>query len=161
MSPSSRISRYTNWFAGHNIPPFESVGCYKDDYAIKGNRPLPSLLLNKVIQWNNKTWLASFIELCAEAAYRWHYRYFAVQNFKECFSGANGSTTYNRDGQYIGSLDLSGKRGCYYGCCTKRGVGWGHTNYVYRFVAGTKLLILPFSPLLVISNDIFSPWIYE
>ena len=103
---------------------FEPVGCFKD----KGNpRALPVLLksFQKLINWNKPTTsFMAVIRACAAVAQNHGFRYFGVQDYKECWSGKNGDLSYNRHGI---SYDCQG---------LAHGVGKAWTNFVYRFKRG-------------------------
>ncbi|CAH3159794.1 unnamed protein product [Porites lobata] len=100
---------------------FEPVGCFKD----KGNpRALPVLLksFQKLINWHKPTTsFMAVIRACAAVAQNHGFRYFGVQDYKECWSGKNGDLSYNRHGI---SYDCQG---------LAHGVGKAWTNFVYRF----------------------------
>jgi len=68
---------------------------------------------------------ASIIHVCAAnlKVFKTGYWYFGVEHYKECWSGVNGSVTYNRHGR-------SNK------CLRNYGVGADWTIFVYRFVEG-------------------------
>ena len=70
--------------------------------------------------------LASIIQACAAKVHEEGFQYFGVQDYKECWSGANGSMTYNRYGR-------SDK------CRLEYGVGTEWSNFVYRLVEGQLL----------------------
>ena len=103
---------------------FEPVGCFKD----KGNpRALPVLLksFQKLINWHKPTTsFMAVIRACAAVAQNHGFRYFGVQDYKECWSGKNGDLSYNRHGI---SYDCQG---------LAHGVGKSWTNFVYRFKRG-------------------------
>ncbi|XP_068737204.1 tiggy-winkle hedgehog protein-like [Montipora capricornis] len=91
------------------------IGCYRDSYVKP--RPLPELIADfrDDIDFNdaNKT-----IKACAEKAREKGFKFFGVQFYTECWSGAGAEKTYARDGA---SKD-----------CT-HGVGNSGSNFVYTF----------------------------
>ena len=71
--------------------------------------------------------LADIIHKCASEVYQKGFWYFGVEHKHQCWSAANGSLTYNRNGQ-------SNK------CLFNHSVGVAWSIFVYRFVGG-KLLV--------------------
>lgn len=108
---------------------FEPVGCFKD----KGNpRALPVLLksFQKLINWHNATTsFMAVIRACAAMAQHHGFRYFGVQDYKECWSGKNGDLSYKRHGL---SYDCDG---------LAHGIGKAWTNFVYRFKRGAFSIV--------------------
>ena len=106
------------------LDPYEPVGCFRD----KGKpRALPTQIkMNQSVNWQDMTnSFATIIHACAAQAYKIGYWYFGVEFRKECWSGVNGSLTYNRHGR-------SNK------CFRNYSVGDVWTIFVYRFVVGTN-----------------------
>ena len=104
---------------------FEPIGCFQDGAA----RALPVLIKNfeKLLNWKdmNSSFLA-IIHACAEMVSKENgFQYFAVQNYRECWSGENGGFTYNK----LGQSDNCYEFGNY-------GVGGDWSNFVYRIVKG-------------------------
>ena len=101
--------------------PYEPVGCFAD----KGNpRALPKLLKTYRVNWTDRTnSFATIIHACASKVYENGSWYFGVENYKECWSGVNGSLTYNRHGP-------SDR------CLMDYRVGAPWSIFVYRFVEG-------------------------
>ena len=100
---------------------YEPVGCFNDQ---RGPRALPQLV--GVYPVNNTALaksLAAVIQACATKAYKNGFWYFGVEYRRECWSGVNGSMTYNIHGP-------SDK------CIWKYKVGAAWTIFVYRFVEG-------------------------
>lgn len=108
---------------------FEPVGCFKD----KGNpRALPVLLksFQKLINWHNATTsFMAVIRACAAMAQHQGFRYFGVQDYKECWSGKNGDLSYKRHGLSYNCDGLA------------HGVGKAWTNFVYRFKRGAFSIV--------------------
>jgi len=67
--------------------------------------------------------LAAIIEACATKVHEKGFRYFGVEYRRECWSGVNGSLTYNIHGRSDH-------------CLSNYGVGYIWTIFVYRFVEG-------------------------
>ena len=104
------------------LHPYEPVGCFKD----KGYpaRALPTLVrISPVNETGLADSLAAIIFACASQAYKNGFRYFGLEYRTECWSGVNGSKTYNRHGRSDNCL------WSYY-------VGGEWTIFVYRFVEG-------------------------
>ena len=107
------------------LPPYEPVGCFNDkSYP----RALPQLVKIDPV---NETGMASLvtarIQACATNVYEKGYQYFGLEYSDECWSGENGSMTYNRHG-----------RSDY--CLWHYYVGDVWTIFVYRFVEGLLLV---------------------
>ena len=103
------------------LHPYEPVGCFKD-------KSYPRALPKRVkIDPINETVLANsvkaIIHACATNVYKNGYRYFGLEYRKQCWSGVNGSMTYNKHGRSDNCL------WSYY-------VGAEWTIFVYRFVEG-------------------------
>ena len=103
------------------LPPYEPVGCFKD----KGYpRALPTLVKIKPV---NETGLAKSlaanIVACASKVHEKGFQYFGLEYRFECWSGVNGSMTYQIHGR---SQD----------CLWNYSVGSSWTIFVYRFVEG-------------------------
>ncbi|PFX14962.1 Fibroblast growth factor receptor 1-A [Stylophora pistillata] len=100
------------------VDSFERVGCFRD----KNQRALPKLLHTFLVDWrdmNNS--FSSIIRACAVNVSKAGFRYFGIQNYKECWSGVNGSITYDKYGRHNN-------------CFLSYGVGTPWSNFVYRFV---------------------------
>ena len=100
---------------------FERVGCFWDE---KPKRALPILLHTFAVNWtdmNNS--YSKIIRACAVNVSKAGFQYFGIQHYKECWSGVNGSVTYNKYGRG-GNCDLL------------NGIGKSWSNFVYRFVEG-------------------------
>ena len=101
--------------------PYEPVGCFNDE---RDPRALPELIkwypVNETDLANS---LATILQKCATKVYYNGFWYFGVENRHECWSGVNGSLTYNRYGR-------SDK------CLSNYSVGATWTIFVYRFVEG-------------------------
>ena len=100
---------------------FERVGCFKDK---KLKRALPTLLLRFSVNWtdmNNS--YSNIIRACSVDVSKAGFRYFGIQDHKECWSGVNGSVTYNKYGRKNN-------------CDLLNGIGKSWSNFVYRFVEG-------------------------
>ena len=100
---------------------FERVGCFKDK---KPKRALPELLHTFAVNWtdmNNS--YSKIIRACAVNVSKAGFRYFGIQHYKECWSGVNGSVTYNKYGRNNN-------------CDLLNGIGKSWSNFVYRFVEG-------------------------
>ena len=67
--------------------------------------------------------LAAIIHMCATEVYKKGFWYFGIEYRHECWSGMNGSTTYNRNGP-------SNE------CLFNHRVGTVWNIFVYRFVEG-------------------------
>ena len=103
--------------------PYQRVGCFKDK---RDGRPFPDLVFKYPGLVNDDDLANSFaaiIHACATEVYEKGFWYFGVESKDECWSGANGSLTYNRSGP-------SSR------CLFKHGVGDKRTIFVYRFVEG-------------------------
>ena len=101
---------------------FERVGCFRDKPEPK--RALPTLLLSFSVNWtdmNNS--YSNIIRACAVNVSKAGFRYFGIQHEKECWSGVNGSVTYNKYGRNNN-------------CDLLNGIGKSWSNFVYRFVEG-------------------------
>ena len=111
---------------GTILEQFEPVGCFKDK---RRQRAFPTFKsFQRLLSWYNMTVMnASFraiIRACAEMANTaYGVQYFGIQGYHECWTGVNGSLTYNRHGK-------SNK------CVENYGVGAAWANFVYRFVEG-------------------------
>ena len=103
------------------LHPYEPVGCYKDkSYP----RALPKLVgVYPVNETGLANSLAAIIQKCAIQVYKKGLRYFGVEYRDECWSGVNGSMTYNRHGRSDN-------------CLWNYYVGGVWTIFVYRFVEG-------------------------
>ena len=105
------------------VHPYEPVGCFKDK---KDPRALPKwinyypVMINETDLANS---LAAVIDECASKAYGKGFWYFGVEYRQECWSGENGSLTYNIHGRSDN-------------CLSVYGVGAAWTIFVYRFVEG-------------------------
>ena len=100
--------------------PFEPVGCFKD----KRDRALPKLVKKYSVNESDlANSLSAIIHACATEVYKNGFWYFGVEHRRECWSGVNGSLTYNR---YRPSDN----------CLWSYGVGSVWTIFVYRFVEG-------------------------
>ena len=103
------------------LHPYEPVGCFKDE---KNPRALPKLVKR---YWVNESdlanSLATIIQKCATKVYENGFWYFGVEFRHECWSGVNGSLTY----------DIHGRSNS---CLCDHGVGSVWTIFVYRFVGG-------------------------
>ena len=101
--------------------PYKSVGCFKDK---KDPRALPKIVKRyNVNETDLANSLAAIIQNCAIKVYRSGFWYFGVENRRECWSGVNGSLTYNVHGRSNS-------------CLWEHGVGAAWTIFVYRFVEG-------------------------
>ena len=101
--------------------PYEPVGCFKDK---TDPRALPMLVSEySVNEADLANSLAAIIHACAAKVYENGFRYFGVEYRRECWSGVNGSMTYNKHGR-------SDK------CLWNYSVGYEWTIFVYRFVEG-------------------------
>ena len=103
------------------LHPYEPVGCFKD---IRDPRALPKFIQKYAV---NETHLANsladIIQACATMVFKRGFWYFGVEYRYECWSGVNGSLTYN----IHGPSDH---------CLSNYGVGSAWTIFVYRFVQG-------------------------
>ena len=103
------------------LHPYEPVGCFNDE---RNPRALPTLVerfaVNETDLANS---LAAIIQKCATKVYKNGFWYFGVENRHECWSGVNGSLTYNRYGRSNS-------------CLWDHGHGSVWTIFVYRFVEG-------------------------
>lgn len=100
---------------------FERVGCFKDK---KLKRALPERLHTFSVNWtdmNNS--YSEIIRACAVNVSKAGFRYFGIQHERECWSGVNGSVTYNKYGRNNN-------------CDLLNGIGKSWSNFVYRFVEG-------------------------
>ena len=106
------------------LPSYEPVGCFKDR---ERRRAFPKLVVKYpgMIKGNDDlaNSLADIIHMCATEVYKNGFWYFGVEYQHECWSGANGNTTYSRNGP-------SEK------CLFNHSVGTAWTIFVYRFVEG-------------------------
>ena len=111
---------YTDTTVRHR---YEPVGCFKDK---KRARVFP-VLVNKYPAMINETDLANsfaaIIQACATEVYKNGFQYFGVEWRHQCWSGVNGSLTYNQHGRSDN-------------CLSNYSVGATWTIYVYRFVEG-------------------------
>ena len=108
---------------GSIVDHFERVGCFKDKPEPKRALPEP-LRINKFVNWtdmNNS--YSEIIRACAVDVSKAGFRYFGIQNERECWSGVNGSVTYNKYGRNNN-------------CDLLNGIGKSWSNFVYRFVEG-------------------------
>ena len=101
--------------------PYEPVGCFNDkSYP----RALPNLVIDYAV---NEADLANSLEAikhaCATEVYKKGFWYFGVEYRHECWSGVNGSLTYDRHGRSAR-------------CLLDYSVGDKWTIFVYRFVEG-------------------------
>jgi len=105
------------------VYPYEPVGCFKD----KRNRRVLPVEVKTFSDMINESDLASsyaaIIHACATEVYKNDFWYFGVEYRHQCWSGVNGSMTYNRHG-----------RSDY--CLSNYSVGATWTIFVYRFVEG-------------------------
>lgn len=104
---------------GSIVDHFERVGCFWDK---KSKRALPILLHTFAVNWtdmNNS--YSKIIRACAVNVSKAGFRYFGIQHYKECWSGVNGSVTYNKYGRNNN-------------CDLLNGIGKSWSNFVYRFV---------------------------
>jgi len=89
---------------------YDSLGCFND-----GNpRALPELLENfrgKKIDWTN---MPKIVQACAEVAHERGLQTFGLQFYGECWSGVNGSSTYDMYGPSTKCWSGVGKEGSYY-----------------------------------------------
>ena len=100
---------------------FERVGCFWDK---EPKRALPKLLHMFSVNWTDpRNSYSKIIRACAVDVSKAGFRYFGIQNYKECWSGVNGSVTYNKYGRKNN-------------CDLLNGVGKHWSNFVYRFVEG-------------------------
>ncbi|XP_020617110.1 uncharacterized protein LOC110055071 [Orbicella faveolata] len=120
------------------LPPYEPVGCFKDkSYP----RALPRLIkIYHVNQTGLAKSLAAIIQKCATKVYKKGFRYFGVEYRDECWSGLNGSMTYNRHGRSDN-------------CLWNYYVGDVWTIFVYRFVEG-KLPVDHFTGNLALWQEV-------
>jgi len=103
------------------LQPYEPVGCFNDK---NNSRALPTFIKNyPVSQTDLANSLASIIHACASEAFKNGFRYFGVEYRYECWSGVNGSLTYNIHGRSNN-------------CLRNYSVGAEWTIFVYRFVEG-------------------------
>jgi len=104
------------------LDPFEPVGCFRDK---RKPRAFPKQIkMNQSVNWRDMAnSFATIIHACAAKVFQNGCWYFGVENYKECWSGVNGSMTYNRHGR-------SNK------CFMNYSVGAEWTIFVYRFVEG-------------------------
>ena len=106
---------------GSIVDHFERVGCFKDK---KLKRALPERLHTFSVNWtdmNNS--YSKIIRACAVNVSKAGFQYFGIQHYKECWSGVNGSVTYNKYGRNNN-------------CDLLNGIGKSWSNFVYRFVEG-------------------------
>ena len=103
------------------LHPYEPVGCFKDkSYP----RALPQRVkINPVNETGMANPVTAIIHACATNVYKNGYRYFGLEYSNECWSGVNGSMTYNRHGRSDN-------------CLWNYYVGDVWTIFVYRFVEG-------------------------
>ena len=105
------------------LHPYESVGCFRDT---RYRRAFPGIVQKYRAMFNESDLansLAAIIHMCATEVYKKGFWYFGVEYHHQCWSGMNGSTTYNRNGPSNG-------------CLFNHGVGTVWTIFVYRFVEG-------------------------
>ena len=105
------------------LHPYEPVGCFKDTryrraFPQKGQKY--RAMINESDLANS---LAAIIHMCATEVYELGFWYFGVEYQHECWSGMNGSMTYDRNGP-------SNE------CLLNHRVGSTWTIFVYRFVEG-------------------------
>lgn len=102
---------------GSNMSYFP-IGCFKDKHS--SERPLEKLVANLRggIDWYH---MEKTIRKCAKDAWSKHYDVFGIQFYGECWSGAEGYKTYDKDGFNL--------QGCW------EGVGKSSNNYVYAFTS--------------------------
>ncbi|KAL9976290.1 hypothetical protein ACROYT_G013573 [Oculina patagonica] len=142
---------------------FEKVDCFEDNH-IENARPLPDYIFNdrdpsidnfsgRRIDWRNwDVYLPEFACRCAAAAKALNHTFFGVQFYGECWSGANGHLTYDRDG-------ISKSR-CVDQCyepCTKQSKfcsGKNFANYVYRLKGSCEVDITPVGCYKEDANDL-------
>ena len=88
---------------------YDSLGCFNDGTP----RALPELLesFRKNIDWMN---MAKIVQACAEVAYERGLQTFGLQFYGECWSGVNGSNTYDMYGPSKQCWSGVGKEGSYY-----------------------------------------------
>ena len=105
------------------LHPYEPVGCFKD----KRNRRVLPIEVKSFSNMINETDLpnsfADIIHACATEVFKIGYWYFGVEYRHQCWSGVNGSRTYNRYGRSDN-------------CLSNYSVGATWTIFVYRFVEG-------------------------
>ena len=103
------------------LHPYEPVGCFNDR---SDPRVLPKMVKYYTVDETDlANSLASIIQNCAAKVYQKGFWYFGVEYRHECWTGVNGSMTYNRYGR-------SDK------CLMNYGVGGAWTIFVYRFIGG-------------------------
>ena len=101
--------------------PYEQVGCFKDK---NDPRALPQFIQNyPVNETDLANSLAAVITACAGRVFTRGFWYFGVEYSYECWSGVNGSLTYNIHGPSNS-------------CLSNYGVGSFWTIFVYRFTGG-------------------------
>ncbi|XP_067020609.1 neurogenic locus notch homolog protein 1-like isoform X2 [Acropora muricata] len=94
----------------------QEIGCFTDK---RPNRALIYLLSYRGkgrMPWNN---LWKVVQDCSEAAKKFKYYYFAIQNYGECWAGL-ANQTYNKYGRSDN-------------CLSRPGVGKPSANFVYKF----------------------------
>lgn len=95
------------------------IGCFRDKQHQNG-RPLPEMVGNhrNGINWHQ---MSETVKKCADDTWQKQFAVFGVQFYGECWSGATGYITYDKDGFNL--------IGCW------EGVGKTHNNYVYAFTS--------------------------
>lgn len=114
------------------------IGCYRD--SLRKPRPLPKLIKNyrSVFNWHSpKESINSQVSQCAEEAYQRGFTIFGLQFYGECWSGANASQTYAKDGgsdrcvsAVDNELELQPCKDDSSEACT----GASMSNYVYEII---------------------------
>ena len=103
------------------LHPYEPVGCFNDR---RDPRVLPKIVQYYTVDETDlANSLASIIQNCAAKVYKKGFWYFGVEYRHECWTGVNGSMTYNRYGRSDN-------------CLMNHGVGGAWTIFVYRFIGG-------------------------
>ena len=103
------------------LHPYEPVGCFNDK---QDPRALPTKIkYYRVNETDLVNSLASIIHMCASKVFNNGLRYFGVEYRSECWTGVNGSLTYNMYGPSNN-------------CLWNYSVGDKWTIFVYRFVEG-------------------------
>lgn len=116
---------------------YEKVGCFNDNRSVQ--RPLPVLIGSQrgALDWSNLKQLArSTVAACAALASRKGFTVFGLQFFGECWSGANASQTYAKDGPSQLCLMAASERE--FKKCNDASIepclGVDFKNYVYRII---------------------------
>jgi hypothetical protein len=100
-------------FSKDELPPITEVGCYIDKHV----RAMPVLYksFRDQINWYS---MDKTVNQCAHVAFQKGYKYFGVQFYGECWSGAAVNETYDKYGKTTECWE---------------GVGKDWTNFVYKF----------------------------